>query len=94
MEEITPEYWRDRLATNLDHCFFCIQGVAPAMAAAGGGSIVNLGSCVWRLGAHLPVRKKLHAKEGPWAVQRRSGVVATSDFAGRRRDANSSRRSS
>jgi D-xylose 1-dehydrogenase len=50
MEEITPEYWRDRLATNLDHYFFCIQGVAPAMAAAGGGSIVNLGSCVWRLG--------------------------------------------
>jgi NAD(P)-dependent dehydrogenase (short-subunit alcohol dehydrogenase family) len=50
MEEITPEYWHDRLATNLDHYFFCIQGVAPAMAAAGGGSIVNLGSCVWRLG--------------------------------------------
>jgi NAD(P)-dependent dehydrogenase (short-subunit alcohol dehydrogenase family) len=22
MEEITPEYWRDRLATNLDHYFF------------------------------------------------------------------------
>jgi D-xylose 1-dehydrogenase len=50
IEEITPEYWRDRLAINLDHYFFCIQGVAPAMAAAGGGSIVNLGSCVWRLG--------------------------------------------
>jgi len=50
MEEITPEYWRDRLATNLDHYFFCIQAVAPAMAAAGGGTIVNLGSCVWRLG--------------------------------------------
>jgi NAD(P)-dependent dehydrogenase (short-subunit alcohol dehydrogenase family) len=32
MEEITPEYWRDRLATNLDHYFFCIQAVAPAMA--------------------------------------------------------------
>jgi D-xylose 1-dehydrogenase len=50
MEEITPQYWRDRFAINLDHYFFCIQGVAPAMAAAGGGSIVNLGSCVWRLG--------------------------------------------
>jgi D-xylose 1-dehydrogenase len=49
MEEVTPEYWRDRLATNLDHYFFCIQAVAPAMAASGGGSIVNLGSCVWRL---------------------------------------------
>lgn len=49
MEEVTPEYWRDRLATNLDHYFFCIQAVAPAMTAAGGGSIVNLGSCVWHL---------------------------------------------
>jgi D-xylose 1-dehydrogenase len=48
--EITPEYWRDRLAINLDHYFFCIQGVAPAMAEAGGGSIVNIGSCAWRLG--------------------------------------------
>jgi NAD(P)-dependent dehydrogenase (short-subunit alcohol dehydrogenase family) len=50
MEEITPEYWRERMASNLDHYFFCIQGVAPAMEAAGGGSIINLGSCVWRLG--------------------------------------------
>jgi len=50
MEEVTPEFWRERLAINLDHYFFCIQSVAPAMEAAGGGSIVNLGSCVWRLG--------------------------------------------
>jgi D-xylose 1-dehydrogenase len=50
MEEITPEYWRDRLAINLDHYFFCIQGVVPGMAVAGGGSIVNIGSCAWRLG--------------------------------------------
>jgi NAD(P)-dependent dehydrogenase (short-subunit alcohol dehydrogenase family) len=50
MEEVTPEFWRERFASNLDHYFFCIQGVAPAMEAAGGGSIVNLGSCVWRLG--------------------------------------------
>ena len=50
MEEITPEYWRDRLAINLDHYFFCIQGVAPGMAAAGAGSIVNIGSGSWRLG--------------------------------------------
>jgi D-xylose 1-dehydrogenase len=49
LEEVTPEYWRDRLTINLDHYFFCIQAVAPAMADAGGGTIVNLGSCVWRL---------------------------------------------
>jgi len=51
MEEMTPEYWRDRLATNLDHYFFCIQGVASRMAAAGGGSIINLSSCAWRQAA-------------------------------------------
>ena len=50
MEAVTPEYWRERLATNLDHYFFCIQAAAPAMEAGGGGSIVNLGSCVFRLG--------------------------------------------
>ncbi len=51
MEEITPEYWRDRLATNLDHYFFCIQGVTPRMATTGGGSIINLSSCAWRQAA-------------------------------------------
>jgi D-xylose 1-dehydrogenase len=48
MEDITPEYWRDRLATNLDHYFFCTQAVVPLMEAAGGGAIVNFGSCVNR----------------------------------------------
>jgi D-xylose 1-dehydrogenase len=51
IEEVTPEFWRDRLATNLDHYFFCIQGVAPRMEAAGGGSIINLSSCAWRQAA-------------------------------------------
>ena len=51
MEAVTPEFWRDRLATNLDHYFFCIQGVAPRMEAAGGGSIINLSSCSWRQAA-------------------------------------------
>jgi D-xylose 1-dehydrogenase len=56
MEEVTPEYWRDRLAINLDHYFFCIQGVAPRMATNGGGSIINLSSCAWRqAAAGLPV---------------------------------------
>jgi hypothetical protein len=28
------------------------------------------------MGGHLPVHKELHAKGGPWTVQRRSGMVA------------------
>ena len=48
-QEVTPEYWDDRLATNLRHFFFTIQAVAPGMIAAGKGSIVNFGSVSWRL---------------------------------------------
>ena len=43
-EEMTPQYWDDRLNTNLRHYFFCIQAVAPQMIEAGNGSIVNIGS--------------------------------------------------
>ncbi len=45
--EVTPEYWDERMATNLRPMFFAIQAVAPAMIAAGGGSIVNIGSNSW-----------------------------------------------
>jgi D-xylose 1-dehydrogenase len=45
--EVTPDYWDERMATNLRHMFFAIQSVAPAMIAAGGGSIVNIGSNSW-----------------------------------------------
>jgi len=46
-EDVTVEYWDERLATNLRHQFFAIQAVAPMMRAAGGGSIVNFGSVSW-----------------------------------------------
>ncbi len=46
-QEVTPEYYDERIATNLRHMFFAIQAVAPGMIAAGGGSIVNLGSNSW-----------------------------------------------
>ncbi|HEY8564579.1 MAG TPA: SDR family NAD(P)-dependent oxidoreductase [Beijerinckiaceae bacterium] len=47
IEEVTPEFWRERMATNLDHQFFATQAVLPDMEAAGGGAIVNLGSVSW-----------------------------------------------
>ena len=46
-EEVTPDYWDERMATNLRHQFFAIQAVAPMMKAAGGGSIINFGSISW-----------------------------------------------
>ena len=45
--EVTPDYWDERMSTNLRHMFFAIQAVAPSMIAAGGGSIVNMGSNSW-----------------------------------------------
>jgi len=50
IEAVTPEYWDDRFAVNLRHQFFAAQAVAPGMAAAGGGSIVNFGSTSWMVG--------------------------------------------
>jgi D-xylose 1-dehydrogenase len=46
-EDVTVEYWDERMATNLRHQFFAIQAVAPMMRSAGGGSIVNFGSVSW-----------------------------------------------
>ncbi len=43
-QEVTSDYWDDRLNTNLRHFFFAIQAVAPAMLEQGRGSIVNIGS--------------------------------------------------
>lgn len=43
-QEMTADYWDDRLNTNLRHYFFALQAVAPQMIQAGSGSIVNIGS--------------------------------------------------
>jgi len=49
-EDVTPEYWDDRIAVNLKHQFFAAQAVLPDMKAAQGGSIVNFGSVSWMVG--------------------------------------------
>ncbi|WP_291982717.1 SDR family oxidoreductase [Luteitalea sp.] len=55
-EDVTPAFYDERIATNLRHMFFAIQAVAPGMIAAGGGSIINLGSdSWWRAGGGFPV---------------------------------------
>ena len=46
-QEVTPEYYDERIATNLRHMFFAIQAVAPGMIKAGKGSIINFGSNSW-----------------------------------------------
>jgi NAD(P)-dependent dehydrogenase (short-subunit alcohol dehydrogenase family) len=46
-QDVSPEYWDERMDTNLRHQFFAIQAVAPGMIEAGGGSIINMGSNSW-----------------------------------------------
>ena len=49
VNDITEDYWNDRLDVNLKHQFFCAQAVAPGMRSRGGGVIINLGSISWHL---------------------------------------------
>jgi D-xylose 1-dehydrogenase len=49
-EEVTPEYWDDRIAVNLKHQFFAAQAVLPGMKAARQGVIINFGSTSWMVG--------------------------------------------
>src|SRR5215468_4896229 len=49
-ENVTVDYWEDRMQTNLRHQFFAAQAVRPQMRDAGGGSIINLGSVSWMIG--------------------------------------------
>jgi D-xylose 1-dehydrogenase len=50
VEDVTEEYWTDRINVNLKHHFFSAQAVVPGMRANGGGAIINLGSISWHLG--------------------------------------------
>ncbi|WP_029013134.1 SDR family NAD(P)-dependent oxidoreductase [Niveispirillum irakense] len=49
VEDVTPEYWDNRMAVNLRHLYFAAQAVIPSMKANGGGAIINLGSISWHL---------------------------------------------
>ncbi len=50
IDDVTPAYWDDRMATNLRHQFFVAQAVIPGMKAQGHGVILNFGSISWHLG--------------------------------------------
>jgi D-xylose 1-dehydrogenase len=47
LEAVEPDYWDERMHTNLRHMFFCAQAVAPMMREARRGSIINFGSVSW-----------------------------------------------
>lgn len=49
-EDVTVDFWDDRIAINLRPMFFACQAVIEGMKKRGGGSIINLGSISWHLG--------------------------------------------
>ncbi|MCR4282688.1 MAG: SDR family oxidoreductase [Bauldia sp.] len=56
LEQVTPEYFDDRIRVNLRHQFFAIQEVVPDMKKVKNGSIVNMGSTSWMVAfGGLPV---------------------------------------
>jgi NAD(P)-dependent dehydrogenase (short-subunit alcohol dehydrogenase family) len=50
LDDLTPDYWDNRIAINLRHMLFAVKAVVPGMKAKGGGAIVNFGSISWHLG--------------------------------------------
>ena len=50
IEDVTEEYWNDRINVNLRHYFFSVQSVREAMIKNNSGVIVNVGSISWMIG--------------------------------------------
>lgn len=50
IEDVTEEYWNDRMNINLRHYFFTVQSVKEAMIQNKSGVIVNIGSASWMIG--------------------------------------------
>ena len=56
IEDVTVEFFDERMAVNLRHAYFAIQAVVPGMKQAGGGSIVNFSSVSYHtMTPHLSV---------------------------------------
>ncbi len=51
VDEVSVEFWDHTQNVNLRHHFFAAQAVRADMKSLGGGSIVNMSSIAWRVGA-------------------------------------------
>jgi NAD(P)-dependent dehydrogenase (short-subunit alcohol dehydrogenase family) len=50
IDDVTEEYWNERININLRHYFFTVQSVKKSMIENKGGSIINIGSVSWMIG--------------------------------------------
>lgn len=62
---VTPEFWRQCMAVNLDATFFASQAAIPIMQAGGGGSIINFSS----------INALLGPEEMPGYVSAKAGLL-------------------
>jgi 3-oxoacyl-[acyl-carrier protein] reductase len=53
IEDVTEEHFDRVMAWNVRSTFFCIKAALPHLRAAGGGSIINMGSIAGRGGTEL-----------------------------------------
>lgn len=51
IDNVTVEYWNQRIAINQRPMFFTCQAVLPGMKRKGGGSIINVSSISWHVKA-------------------------------------------
>ena len=49
--DVTPDEFDNAIAVNFRHIYFASQAVLPQMIEQGGGSIVNMSSITWQIGA-------------------------------------------
>ena len=49
--DVTPDEFDTTMAVNFRHIYFASQAVLPDMIEQGGGSIVNMSSITWQIGA-------------------------------------------
>src|SRR5689334_19652497 len=49
--DVTPDEFDATMAVNFRHIYFASQAVVPQMMELGGGSIVNMSSITWQIGA-------------------------------------------
>jgi NAD(P)-dependent dehydrogenase (short-subunit alcohol dehydrogenase family) len=80
-EDVTVDYWDNRIAINQRPMFFTCQAVLSGMKQRGGGSIINLGSTSWHMaGGGYPVytttkaavsglTRGLARDLGPWNIR-------------------------